>query len=231
MTSIESGNGLWNHVINVTDLQRRGWVLLKLEMQDESAYCHRLERLAGQLGRLIRRSTESSAITTLRPIDAHVARRRSLSRQFSLGRFPFHIDTAHWPMPCRYVVMACVIPGAGNRPSLLLDTKELPLSPEQSALLEEAPLRIRNGRHSFFGTILRKERPFVRYDPGCMEAVSRDGAQALGVYSSPSWRQYIAEVRWEPGMAVVIDNWRVLHARGDALRDDRERTLVRILVE
>jgi alpha-ketoglutarate-dependent taurine dioxygenase len=39
------------------------------------------------------------------------------------------------------------------------------------------------------------------------------------------------ELVWEPGELLVVDNWRVIHARGEARWDDSEtRVLERVLV-
>lgn len=135
------------------DLRDRGWAALNLEVQDEASYASKLSRLAEQLGEPVRLPNMAASVTALRPTPAATARPRSLSRQFSLGEFPFHVDTAHWLTPCRYVIMGCLCPGAARRPSLLLDINSLALTPAQTELLEQAPLKIRNGRHSFFGTV------------------------------------------------------------------------------
>lgn len=212
-------------------LRARGWVAFNLDAGDESVYRSQLEQLAKQLGEPAHFGDKPSTITTLRPTPSEEAKPRSLSRQFSLGEFPFHVDTAHWVTPCRYVLMGCLCPGAGKRPSLLLDTRNLELTPAQVALLEQTPLRIRNGKHSFFGTVLRSGRQFVRYDPGCMEAICANGERALAFYSNAAWADQIVTIEWERGKTLVIDNWRVLHARGAALTVDLNRTLLRALVK
>lgn len=162
--------------------------------------------------------------------EASLAKPNSLSQKFSPGEFPCHSDTAHWLTPCRFVILACLAPGAADRRTILLDTKRLSLSKAQKDLLYRAPFRIENGRNSFFGTILSKCRSFVRYDPGCMTPFANDGEYALEVYSETRWPPHIQEIRWSQGHAVVIDNWRVLHGRSGARCTDRDRVLLRILI-
>lgn len=125
------------------------------------------------------------------------------------------------------MILACLSPGAADRPTLLLDTKRLPLNKAKRDLL---PFRIKNGRNSFFGTILSKCRSFVRFDPGCMVPLDTDGERALNVFSKAHWPSYIEEIGWSEGRAVIIDNWRILHGRGSARTLDRDRILLRILI-
>ena len=73
-------------------------------------------------------------------------------------------------------------------------------------------------------------RPFVRYDPGCMEPVSTDGPLALALLSRDMWPDHGEEFHWNQGKALIIDNWRVLHGRGETECDDRDRTLLRVYI-
>jgi len=127
-------------------------------------------------------------------------------------------------------MLACVSPGSASRPTLLMDARRLPLDAHQSSLLHTTPLRVTNGRNSFFSTILSKARPFVRFDPGCMTATTPDGAKALAVLARQNWPDYIETVLWKTGTVLVMDNWRVLHGRGHADCPDSDRKLLRISI-
>jgi len=41
----------------------------------------------------------------------------------------------------------------------------------------------------------------------------------------------LIEIEWSPGRMLLIDNWRMLHGRASAREDDRDRELLRVLVE
>jgi alpha-ketoglutarate-dependent taurine dioxygenase len=215
-------------VIDGTVLESRGWVSFTLSSSNESQLREQLLTLAAGLGEPAATRTGGNLCDTLLPTAADAAKPRSLSKIHTVGEFPLHMDTAHWLTPCRYVMLACVSPGSARRLSLLMDTRRLPLSEAQSSLLHSTPLRVTNGRNSFFSTILSKARPFVRFDPGCMAAITPDGANALAVLARQNWPDHIETVQWKTGMVLVFDNWRMLHGRADANVPDPDRRLLRI---
>lgn len=212
-------------------LTANGWMLVDLDESSERSLRGTLESLASNLGVPIAARRGFPLVAKLQPKEAKHARQNSLSGRFSLGEFPCHVDTAHWAVPCRYVLLACLDPGVGNCDTVLLDTKTVPLTHQQRELLYCTPLRIFNGRHSFFSTILHRQRPFVRYDLGCMHPVSLNGQLALRVLDSNAWPALTIPIHWRRGRVLVIDNWRVLHGRGSAACEDCQRTLMRVYVD
>lgn len=211
-------------------LQLRGWVLGEVPVTSESAVGEQLLAMASQIGEPVASRVGGSLCERLHPILADSARPNSLSKIYSLGEFPLHVDTAHWLTPCRYVMLACLSPGDGYRPTVLLDTLRLPIDEAQFNLLHSAPFRIKTGRNSFFSTILSRNRSFVRYDPGCMKPVTSEGDRALDIFSKQRWPAHLEEMRWSVGKVLLIDNWRVLHGRGNASCPDDDRTLLRISI-
>lgn len=216
--------------IDGTMLETRGWVSFTLSSSCEPSIRERLFALAAELGTTSATRSGGSLCDTLLPTNADAAKPRSLSKLHAVGEFPLHNDTAHWLTPCRYVMLACVAPGSAGRPTLLLDTRRLPLSEHQTSLLQSTPLRVTNGRNSFFSTIHSNTRPFVRFDPGCMTATTPEGEEALAVLARHNWPDYIETVDWEAGTVLVMDNWRLLHGRGHADRPDSDRKLLRISI-
>lgn len=214
-----------------TALAARGWATIEFGDQDHADAFASLEALASSLGVPVAARNGEPLVSTLRPLDGHEARPNSLSATFALGPFPYHADTAHWIVPCRYVLLACLDPGEGERPTLLLDTRRIELSHDQRAALLSTPFRIANGRESFFSTVLQEGRPFVRYDPGCMKAVSPIGERVLRLFTTGDCQRRADLVSWRRGRCIIVDNWRVLHGRGEATREDRRRTLLRAYVK
>lgn len=218
------------HTIDGAVLESRGWVSFTLPLSTESDLREQLLALAPVLGKPAATRSGDSLCDMLLPTEADAAKTQSLSKVYAVGEFPLHIDTAHWLTPCRYVMLACASPGSASRPTLLMDTRRLPLNDHQSSLLHSTPLRVTNGRNSFFSTILSKARPFVRFDPGCMTGTTPDGAKALAVLAKENWPDHIETVFWRAGMVVVINNWRMLHGRARADRPDGDRKLLRISI-
>ena len=64
-----------------------------------------------------------------------------------------------------------------------------------------------------------------------MIPIDVDAEQALAVFSKERWPSYVEKIVWTKGRVVIIDNWRVLHARGSAKSLDEDRILLRILIE
>lgn len=156
----------------------------------------------------------------------------SMSARFPDGNFPLHTDTAHWPTPCRYVLLF----SAGHaelcvRPTVVLDL---------SLLLHDGDLhrlacgvwRTRTCPH-FVTPIAhrRKTRWAFRWDEGILEPISARAREAHEIIPRIVAAAKPVEVQWAHPQILVLDNWRILHSRAPAARNtDRERQLWRILV-
>jgi hypothetical protein len=212
------------------ELESRGWVSFAFPSFTEQELREQLLSLATSLGTAVTTRTGGGLCDMLLPIEAHEAKTRSLSKLHAVAEFPLHIDTAHWLTPCRFVILACISPGSASRPSLILDTRRIPLDEHESTLLHTTPFRVANGRNSFFSTIMSKSRTFLRLDPGCMTATTPNGDMVLAILTHKNWPNHIESVQWEAGKVVVLDNWRVLHGRGNADGPDFDRKLLRVTI-
>jgi len=165
------------------------------------------------------------------PVPAPDAPPNTLTSRFGLGSFPFHTDSAHWRIPTRFLIMYCEHPGAGNRPTLLLDT--------HSAAWRDAV----GGRMPNAVWSAALAHPFLclartpdgdaerwRYNAECMRPVSPSAMKeapliAHAVRSVPARAHH-----WSAGDLLILDNRRVLHARGEASTPDLDRRIVRLLI-
>jgi alpha-ketoglutarate-dependent taurine dioxygenase len=160
------------------------------------------------------------------------ANANSLSKQHGIGKLPLHIDGAHRLHPPQFVVFACVRPGQSPVPTILARFHDLKLSYAERQRCESAVFVVRNGRRTFYSTILSHSRPFIRFDEGCMLPVSPDGRQALQEVSERA-----AEIKqncfnWQFGDILVVDNWRVLHGRGVASSlASLDRCILRVAIQ
>lgn len=212
-------------------LENDGVTSLSIPPTTDAEFCARLLAIANQLGTPTVSRAGASVCEILTPIESAYARPCSLSKIYSTGEFPLHTDTAHWTTPCRFILLACASDGGGKRSTLLLDTRKVALKEEQLSLLRTTPFRVKNGRNSFFSTILSNLRPFVRIDKGCMIAVKNADHTVLDIYSTNHWPSVAETISWEAGDIVILDNWRVLHGRGPAGRLESNRRLIRILIQ
>ena len=168
-------------------------------------------------------------IEYLVPTDPDRARPRSLSKRFGKGKLPFHVDMAHWLIPCRYILLACVDAGTDGAATLLASINYSSFTEGTLATANQEQYLVQNGRNSFFSTVLNTKREFVRFDPGCMEPVTENGSEIIKVVGSGKMLKMVIRIVWEPGMILLVDNWHILHSREDA-NNDSERKLLRVCV-
>jgi hypothetical protein len=164
------------------------------------------------------------------PQDFRTAHAGSLSQKYGLAPLPLHTDTAHWTVPCRYLVMACVEPGPEPTPTILLDSKVISLTEREAAACSSTVFLVRNGRRSFYGSIINQDRPFVRFDRGCMEPISPEGAKIGDAFSHARNANKTYRHDWQRGDILVLDNWRMLHGRGVDHQTAQGRILLRAMV-
>lgn len=211
-----------------TELQTHGWITQDhSQAVDLSAV---LEEIAHTLG-TASFGRGGQAIERLRPVPEARAHPQSLSHKYGLGAFPLHNDTAHYSTPCCFIVMGYEEPGDISPPTVLLDTHVLTLDEDETHALHSASFFIKNGRKSFYSSIKSKDRPFFRFDPGCMHPVSVDGEKAMNALRAERHAENLIQIEWAKNCIVIIDNWRMLHGRGNHEHADPRRSLLRITVK
>ena len=170
-------------------------------------------------------------VEALMPRNSSEAMESSLSRNYGLGRLPFHIDTAHHPVPSRFLVFACTAANGDVAPTYLLHYSRLSLSKIEDRALRHGVFLVRNGRNSFFANVASTRSSFIRWDPGCM--LAKDKYAEIAATALGRWPQedHYETVSWSAGDLLVVDNWQMLHARGAALPVHGERSLLRITVK
>lgn len=166
-------------------------------------------------------------VDELRPRLAHEVRHPSLSAQVGHGLQPWHMDMAHRIEPARFLVLGMHECPTEAAPTELLDATAL----VPKALTQEAhcePFLVRTGARSFYATILTKEQPFVRFDPGCMQgSTPRASSLMQHLLTHATVPTHIHQ--WSAGSVLVLDNWKLLHRRADAAASIN-RTLYRVSV-
>jgi hypothetical protein len=176
---------------------------------------------AGRNGRVLER---------LAPMLPSQAKPNSLSATNGIAAFPLHTDGAHKSEPPHFVILACECPGYPTVPTVLECFDGLDLSPSDRHRCETAPFLIRNGRRSFYSTISDRSQPFLRFDQGCMTALTDAASDVARVIAACTVNLTVVE--WAAGDILIIDNWRVLHGRGLATSAaSPDRRLMRVSVQ
>lgn len=210
------------------ELNENGWV--QIQPVGVDGLIDALIKYGNELGTPVIARKSAGVVQKLVPINKEKAYPNSLSSKHATEAFPLHNDTAHWITPCRYLILGCMDEGESMRPTTLLDFSSFEITKDEMAELRSAPFIIKNGRNSFYANILEKHRGFIRYDPGCMTPANSRSSKIADLFSSKRVRNSTKEVHWEKGMILIIDNWRMLHGRGEPMAAGSDRELYRVLV-
>lgn len=156
-------------------------------------------------------------VDRLKPTPEDEAKPRSLSERHGLGAFPLHTDAAHHRTPPRITVLRLLEGGRPRRPTLLLDWLDV-AGESLSIGLRYGSWLVRAGRHRFYRPAVERSKEGhsrIRYDEGCMTPATPVAEHAAKLMSEALSDARLHVVDWTEGSLVVIDNWRVLHARGE----------------
>lgn len=153
------------------------------------------------------------------------------SGNYGLGVFPFHTDLAQWPVPPRFLLLRCV-QGYADVPTLLLDGLAIVARIGTDAA-RRAVLRSRRPQAGEI-RLLRllqdgSDGTMLRWDGIYLKPASRIGDEVFAAMRdgiAEATPQCVAMV--DDGDTLIIDNWRMLHARSAVPDDRRDRHLERV---
>lgn len=215
--------------INTATLNARGWIEISdIHSPDE------MLSLAAQLGDIVHQESRPP-ISTLKPTPTEAAASATASQTYGTGEFPLHTDLAHWPTPARFIVMGN-LSVESQTPTLLLDTRGDIALRDLRSLAKRAIWEVSKARRAFACTMLFAHggTEGFRWDQNVMRPLNQtaaDLAQRLRSELSLTRRENLHSVQWQgKGHALIVDNWRMLHARPSIPTSDLMRTLHRIFV-
>lgn len=189
--------------------------------------------VADRLGRILR-APSGEVVKELTVRDRHESRPGSLSARYGRRAFPFHTDTAFWSVPCRFIVMRVV--GDMRRSTLLLEFESLWAALGQGVRQDalRSVWRVARERGGIYCSMRfgAQGRHGWRYDAEVMKPAN-DAAVRIAnllstVFHAP---EDFLSVAWSANSCLVVDNWRLLHARAAEPPQEEERQLFRIYVE
>ena len=211
-------------------LRKVGWAEL------DSSCSGDMLGVARQLGRLGPSRPGGELVDRLVPLAQSQAHPRSMSVVFGKGPFPFHTDLAHFLNPPRFVLIRAERSDGISRQTLLQDFQSLDLALATRQLLAHGPFFVRGGHRPFLCSISDRvpgsTAEIVRYDGCCMVPASSSAHRAALVLMQKMSEVEPVRIDWYRGRTIVIDNWRVLHARAAAPLGlfSEARVLQRVLV-
>lgn len=212
--------------INWSDLQTRGWTSV-VGVSNKAE----LLKLAKSLGQPVPSPT-GELVKELIPTLQSDARSGTLSKTYGRAEFPLHTDTAFWPVPARYVIFRAR--GDIRRQTTLLAFDHI-FQGEHQKLREIAQRSVwiaRTPSTAFYCSMKFSVAGQVgfRYDAQCMRPANssafliREALEPLLSYDRGEG------VDWEYDVAIVVNNWQALHARGPGPSDEGARILERMYV-
>jgi hypothetical protein len=209
---------------NRQELYWNGWTVCEFDGRDDS-----LLDIAHNLGVPVPHKLSAPLIQSLTPRSHGSGTGKSLSKLFGMGSFPLHTDTAHWPVPARFVILADV--GVlHDRPTLLLGRAEF-LAHFDPADVGHSVWKAPGPSGSFlcslsFHTI---EGFGTRFDPVCMQPQNAAAQSVIDRFAAICPEPI--QITWKQNRLLVIDNWHVLHGRASsAMLDSGKRVLKRVLI-
>lgn len=172
------------------------------------------------------------AVRVIRPQPFSSAKENTLSSRYGTAAFPFHTDTAHWAHPAQYLVLFCVNPGEGQRPTLIQDSRNWPLGPAEYELACKALWRTGHLQPKLctLAEPTSSSTMAVRYDRDCMRPMTAEARRLEGLLDVWISCASTVEITWEPQSLLVLNNRRMVHARGISKRTDTNRLHKRILI-
>lgn len=193
--------------------------------------CRPSAEIAPMFGKILSVWGDGNPVQELVPIDQDLAAPNTYSGIFGRDRFPFHTDLAHWRNPPRYLLLRCV-KGYADIPTPLIDGHDLvqAIGPD---LLNRALVKPRRPRDGSFNMLTLREpegdRPaLIRWDEIYLKPASKVGEQAVTrMKAEIDRRQGIEKTLVQPGDTMIVDNWRMLHARAAVPTGREDRTIER----
>lgn len=175
--------------------------------------------------------SERGLVHRLLPSPSKQATPNTYSGLYGLSSFPFHTDLAHHACPPPFFMLRCVI-GFADVLTPLIDGRPL-VDAVGATLLKRALVRPRrplNGRfqllrlfddHVGASGLLRWDETFIR--PASAAGEEACSRLALMIATASVIQITLAN----PGDTLIVDNWRMLHARSLVPPECRDRVIER----
>lgn len=152
----------------------------------------------------------------LSPRHAGLTRRNTYSSIYGTGAFPLHTDLAHWPRPPRYLLLRCIV-GSEGVTTPLLDGARIVTTVGEGVLAFALvrPRRRLNGSMPLLSLLEHHpDAALLRWDEVFIQPASGSGRDAMEkVREAIAASEPIQMALADSGDTLLVDNWRMLHAR------------------
>lgn len=163
-----------------------------------------------EIGAVLRiREFTQRRLTTQRAIDA---RPNTLSSEYGLGEFPLHTDVCLNDVPPRYLILFCPRPRASA--TTVWDTHAL-----EREIRDRAQFIVNDPRKKRYAnfTSYKVGTSLTRYHPSLFIPFNNTAAKLVHCINTAS---SVIDIDWHLSSGAIIDNWRMLHGRRRAPKDN-----------
>jgi hypothetical protein len=174
------------------------------------------------------------AVHTISPRGEKEATPNTYSGLFGYGAFPFHSDLANWPRPPRFVFLRAVV-GYPAVPTLLVDGEMLvrqvgELTLRRALVRPRRPVKGSMPLMRLYEEVGSVNR--LRWDQTFIKPAGNAGREGIAQFQAALEKvEPISVALARRGDTLVIDNWRMLHARGSVPEAFKDRVLERAYLE
>lgn len=211
---------------NLQRLSREGYCVLS----DVDAPA--LLPIARELGKPQPDPREQVLVKDIHPQPVSSASVNTLSSRYGMGAFPPHTEAAYLARPPRFLLLYCVRPGDGGRDTVLFDGAEI--FGQISWPRRCGTWVVRAGRRPYLCRavwLTRSNEIAIRYDRECQFPRGQTALSEEESISEFVFKSAPTSIAWQEGKLLIVNNMRMLHGRGEARSDDRDRWLKRVVVE
>ena len=153
----------------------------------------------------------------------------SFTYKVGYDAFPWHTDTAYWEVPVRYLMLTSEKPSpcatlARSFESLATNIDDFIYLAERSVYLLNIP-----GRKRMLSPVIKKhEEMGFRFDFHIYKPMNEEAKTLSGLIQEQLNKEF-QRIVWTGNNVLVLDNWRLIHAREDASQD-KNRSLKRVYI-
>lgn len=136
----------------------------------------------------------------------------SLSKLYGLNAFPFHTDGVQFEMPPKYLILNLLSSDVDIAKTLLIDGFQI--SQNAKSVFYNSIFLLRGNNFKEWTPLINsgkiKGELILRYNPVIMQPIIKKKEILLNQILEESPK---IEIDWKPNSYLIIDNWRMLHAR------------------
>lgn len=207
----------------ISTLREQGYVVFDTDTSDES-----LLKIASLFGVVV----PGERGVLVQPLKAQEKGKGSIgSFTYMVGydAFPWHTDTAYWEIPVRYLMLTSEKPSpcatlARSFESLAKNIDDFYYLAERSVYMLNIP-----GKRKLLSPVMKKHGEMgFRFDFHIYKPMNEE-AKILSSLMLEQLNNESQRVVWSGNNVLVLDNWRLIHAREDASQD-KNRSLKRIYI-